>query len=57
MMENLVNERLEAEGATMRGQVRAGWGTDEGLITGALTVMHKAFQTLRSPFSGGSRRA
>jgi hypothetical protein len=50
---DLVNERLEGKGVTMRRQVRAGWGTDEGLITGALTVMHKAFRPFVLPFPAG----
>jgi hypothetical protein len=49
----LVNERLEGRKVTMRGQVRAGWGSDEGLITGALTVIHKSFIPFVLPFPVG----
>lgn len=36
----LVDERLQWYGATNLGQVRAGFGDDQYLITGALSVMH-----------------
>ena len=38
---DLVDENLVSHGATKRGQVVKGYGSDKHLITGALTVIHK----------------
>jgi len=46
----LVDERLNGKGVSVLGQVRAGFGSDEHLITGAISVIHKDLTRYILPF-------
>lgn len=46
----IVDERLNWNGATSLGQVRSGFGSDEHLITGTLSVIHKDLMRYILPF-------
>lgn len=45
----LVNENLEWQGATKLGQVRAGWGSDDLFVTGALTAVRRQMLSYALP--------
>ena len=49
----IVDERLNWTGATSLGQIRSGFGSDEHLITGTLSVIHKDLMRYILPFPNG----
>lgn len=49
----LVDETLVSHGATKRGQIIAGYGSDDSFITGALTAVRQDFLTYALPIPDG----